>query len=109
MTTAVREPGALQWARPDAGQMAPASSDRLPSGSASSCLKVRPWLAVHTPPRSLDLPDGDLPLLTAGAAQHVSVLRGAQRLHRVRVGHQLLLHRPPLCIHHIDLPLQSPL
>lgn len=53
---------------------------------------------------SLHGPDGDLALLRAGPAQHVSVLGRAQRPHRVRVRHQLLLHGPAPGVHHVDLP-----
>ena len=65
--------------------------------------------ARHVHPRLLDFPDGDLPLPAARPAQHVSVLCRAQGLYRVRVGHQLLFHRLPLGVDHIDFPFVLPL
>lgn len=93
----------------------------MPTGPAPDpLLRTRPEQAEGTErslpgrssarrPCSLGLPDGDLPLLSAGPAQHVSVLRRAQGPHGVCVGHQLLFHRPPLGIDHVDLPFGFPL
>lgn len=50
------------------------------------------------------LPDGNLPFLLPRAAEDVPVLGRAQRLHRVAVADQLLLHTPPLSTDHVDLP-----
>lgn len=52
----------------------------------------------------LNFPDADFPVVLRGSAEHVAMFSRAQCLNAVGVCHQLLLHRVPVRVHHVDLP-----